>query len=137
MGDPLGIGASHGLDLGAGDGAVHQPLLGGLGAGHVVTGQQPLLGLAHPQVHGPKPEGVDLAHGSRLGLTEARVIGAEHDVADAYQIEAARHVAAELLEANPADVVLDADRGEFHVVGTPSVAVAWELVAQARAADPP
>ena len=35
-------------------------------------------------------------------------------------------VAADLLEASAADVVFDAERGEFHVVGTPSVSVGWE-----------
>ena len=46
-------------------------------------------------------------------------------------VEKARQVAAELLEANPADVVLDTDRGEFHVTGSPSVAKTWAEVGAA------
>ena len=46
-------------------------------------------------------------------------------------VEKARQVAAELLEANPADVVLDTDRGEFHVAGSPSVAKTWAEVGAA------
>ena len=41
----------------------------------------------------------------------------------------ARQLAAELLEANPDDVVLDKVAGRFHVAGTPTVARSWgELV---------
>ena len=45
--------------------------------------------------------------------------------------ERARALAAELLEANPDDVVLDGDAGRFHVTGTPSVAVGWADVVAA------
>jgi carbon-monoxide dehydrogenase large subunit len=59
-------------------------------------------------------------------------------VADASEklVVAATDVAAELLEAAAADVVFDAERGEFHVVGTPAVAVGWDRVAEARVDDP-
>ncbi len=43
--------------------------------------------------------------------------------------------AANLLEADPADVTLDVDRGEFHVVGTPAVTASWAAVAEAVAAN--
>ncbi len=46
-------------------------------------------------------------------------------------VETARQVAAELLEAAPADVVLDVDRGAFHVAGTPAVARTWAEVGAA------
>jgi len=46
-------------------------------------------------------------------------------------VEKARQVAAELLEANPADVVLDVDRGAFHVAGSPSVTRTWAEVGAA------
>ena len=46
-------------------------------------------------------------------------------------VETARQVAAELLEAAPADVVLDVDRGAFHVTGTPAVARSWAEVGAA------
>ena len=43
----------------------------------------------------------------------------------------ARQVAAELLEANPDDVVLDVERGEFHVEGPPAVSKSWAEVGAA------
>jgi carbon-monoxide dehydrogenase large subunit len=43
----------------------------------------------------------------------------------------ARERAAELLEANPDDVVIDRERGVFHVAGTPALARSWaELAAE-------
>ena len=44
-------------------------------------------------------------------------------------VDLARALAAELLEASPGDVVLDVDRGQFHVVGTPARGVGWEAIA--------
>lgn len=48
----------------------------------------------------------------------------------------AKDVAAELLEANPADIVLDTDAGAFSVVGTPAVSAGWaEVAAHVAAVD--
>src|SRR5207248_8254014 len=44
-------------------------------------------------------------------------------------VDAARNVAAELLEASADDVVLDTTTGRFHVPGTPAVARPWAEVA--------
>jgi aerobic carbon-monoxide dehydrogenase large subunit len=44
-------------------------------------------------------------------------------------IDKARELAAELLEANPGDVVLDVPGGRFHVAGTPAVSKSWAEVA--------
>jgi carbon-monoxide dehydrogenase large subunit len=44
-------------------------------------------------------------------------------------VDEARRRASELLEAPVEDVVLDADRGAFHVVGTPTVSRSWGEVA--------
>ena len=41
-------------------------------------------------------------------------------------VEIARQRAADLLEANPADIVLDTDTARFHVAGTPAVSLGWE-----------
>ena len=49
--------------------------------------------------------------------------------------EKAKAVAARLLEASEADVVLDKDRGVFHVAGTPSVTKSWADLAQAEKAS--
>jgi len=46
-------------------------------------------------------------------------------------VETATRVAAELMEAAPADVVLDTDRGVFHVVGTPDRTKSWAEVGAA------
>ena len=46
-------------------------------------------------------------------------------------VERARQAAADLLEASPDDIVLDRDRGTFHVAGVPAVGLTWaQLQAQ-------
>jgi carbon-monoxide dehydrogenase large subunit len=50
-------------------------------------------------------------------------------------IEKARGIAADLLEANVGDIVLDAGRGAFHVAGTPAVAKTWAELASSPGAD--
>jgi carbon-monoxide dehydrogenase large subunit len=47
-------------------------------------------------------------------------------------VETARKLAADQLEANVDDVVLDLDNGNFHVVGTPAKSVGWAEIASAR-----
>ncbi|MFM9137957.1 MAG: xanthine dehydrogenase family protein molybdopterin-binding subunit, partial [Actinomycetota bacterium] len=47
-------------------------------------------------------------------------------------VDKAKSVAARLLEANEADIVLDKDRGAFHVAGTPAVSKTWADLAQAE-----
>jgi carbon-monoxide dehydrogenase large subunit len=44
-------------------------------------------------------------------------------------VELARQRAADLLEANPADIVLDKDAGRFHVTGTPAAGRTWSELA--------
>jgi carbon-monoxide dehydrogenase large subunit len=51
--------------------------------------------------------------------------------ASAEVVDKARQLAAELLEASPADVVLDKVGGRFHVAGTPTVAKTWAELATA------
>ncbi len=48
-------------------------------------------------------------------------------------VETAKQAAADLLEANPTDIVLDTDAGVFHVVGTPAVSIPWDRVATSLA----
>ena len=50
-------------------------------------------------------------------------------------VDRARKLAADLLEANVDDVVLDKVDGRFHVAGTPAVAKTWGDVATAAGAD--
>jgi carbon-monoxide dehydrogenase large subunit len=44
-------------------------------------------------------------------------------------VRVARDLAAEMLEANVDDVVLDRDAGRFHVAGTPAIARSWAEIA--------
>lgn len=46
-------------------------------------------------------------------------------------VDQARKLAAQLLEANESDIVLDKKSGSFHVVGTPSISKSWSEVAKA------
>jgi carbon-monoxide dehydrogenase large subunit len=52
-------------------------------------------------------------------------------------VDEARSIAADLLEANVDDVVLDVATGHFHVTGTPAVARTWAEVATAAAERDP
>jgi len=83
-------------------------------------------------VHGDTdlvPEGVG-TYGSRsLQIGGAAILQASEQV-----VERARHVAAELLEAAPDDVVLDRAAGVFHVAGTPAIAITWAEVASSGGA---
>ncbi|MCU0311478.1 MAG: xanthine dehydrogenase family protein molybdopterin-binding subunit [Acidimicrobiales bacterium] len=63
------------------------------------------------------------------GSRSAQLAGAAVDDASAKLVMLARERAAELLEAAPTDVVIDPDRGVFHVVGTPAVTVDWAALA--------
>jgi len=47
-------------------------------------------------------------------------------------VEKAKSVAARLLEANEGDIVLDKDKGVFHVAGTPAVSKTWADIAVAE-----
>jgi carbon-monoxide dehydrogenase large subunit len=57
--------------------------------------------------------------------------GAAIDGAAVRVVERARELAADELEAAPADVQLDTDRGVFHVAGVPSRVVSWAQLATA------
>ncbi len=48
-------------------------------------------------------------------------------------VKLAKDIAADLLEANPDDIVLDVSSGEFAVAGTPAVAKSWAEVGTAAA----
>jgi len=72
------------------------------------------------------PEG----HGT-FGSRSLQLGGSAVWTATEQVVDKARHVAAELLEADAQDVELDVDRGVFHVKGTPSVAKSWAEVGTA------
>lgn len=50
-------------------------------------------------------------------------------------VDKARKIAADLLEADPADLELDSASGAFHVAGTPAVSRSWAEVAAAAGPD--
>jgi carbon-monoxide dehydrogenase large subunit len=51
-------------------------------------------------------------------------------------VDKARQLAAKLLEADPADVVLDKVGQQFHVAGTPAVSKSWSELAREAAHEP-
>ncbi len=69
--------------------------------------------------------------GGTLGSRSLQIGGAAVDAAAAELVDVARGVAAERLEADVADVVLDTAVGHFHVAGTPAVTLTWADVAAA------
>ncbi|NCG24180.1 MAG: molybdopterin-dependent oxidoreductase [Actinobacteria bacterium] len=81
---------------------------------------------------------IDVIHGDtdqvpRGGLTvgsrSVQLGGSALAHASTKLVDAARHVAAERLEANEADIVLDADLAVFHVVGSPAISLSWSDLA--------
>jgi carbon-monoxide dehydrogenase large subunit len=61
--------------------------------------------------------------------------GAAVDGAAIKVVEKAKELAADELEASPADLMLDADRGVFHVAGVPAKTVSWAQLATSLEAD--
>ncbi len=69
--------------------------------------------------------------GTTGGSRSLQIAGSSvHDAAGKL-VEMAREKAADLLEADPDDVVIDTTAGAFHVAGTPALAVSWAEVAAA------
>ncbi|MGH2686887.1 MAG: xanthine dehydrogenase family protein molybdopterin-binding subunit, partial [Actinomycetota bacterium] len=67
--------------------------------------------------------------GGTMGSRSLQLGGSAVHQAAAQTVEQARHLAAELLEASPDDIVLDKIEGRFHVAGTPAVSKTWAEVA--------
>jgi len=70
-----------------------------------------------------------------FGSRSLQLGGTAVDQASREVVDKARNLAADLLEANVDDVVLDKVDGKFHVAGTPAVAKTWGEVAEAAAGD--
>ncbi len=71
------------------------------------------------------------------GSRSAQLAGSAMSNASHQLVAAARELAAEKLEANVDDIVLDKENGAFHVAGTPAVAVDWASVAAQAPAETP
>ncbi|MDY7101334.1 MAG: xanthine dehydrogenase family protein molybdopterin-binding subunit [Actinomycetota bacterium] len=152
-GDPklMGIGVACYVEItaGAGGGEHGTAELLDDGRVRVVTGATP-FGQGHDTTWamivaerlGVAMDAVEVVHGDTDlvpsggitgGSRSAQIAGTAISEASRKLADAARRVAADVLEAAEDDVVLDADRGAFHVVGTPSVSASWADVAAARA----
>ncbi len=73
--------------------------------------------------------------GGTMGSRSLQQGGAAVQKAAVELVDVAKKFAARLLEADEADVVLDIERGAFHVAGTPAVIATWAQCAEAAAAD--
>ena len=105
------------------------------GQGHVTT-----LAMVVADTLGIDMDRIEMIHGDTDEIPSSDVTGGSRTAqiagsalfdASEKLIEAARPLAAELLEAAAADVVLDAETGQFHVVGTPARSANWADVAAA------
>jgi len=81
---------------------------------------------------------VEVVHGDTDEVPQGGITGGSRSVqlagaalwnASEVLVEQAKKIAAELLEASEADLSLDTGAGNFHVIGTPSIGVSWEHVA--------
>jgi len=66
-----------------------------------------------------------------FGSRSLQLGGSAIHTASGQVLDRARELAAELLEADPADIELDRAGGAFHVAGTPAVSKSWSEVAAA------
>lgn len=71
--------------------------------------------------------------GGTGGSKSLQVGGSAVYIATEDVVAKAKDLAAELLEANPADIVLDTSSGDFSVTGTPAVSKSWAEVGAAAA----
>jgi aerobic carbon-monoxide dehydrogenase large subunit len=69
--------------------------------------------------------------GGTMGSRSLQQGGVAVDKVSQELVDKAQKLAAQLLEADEADVVLDKDSGAFHVVGTPAVSKTWADLAVA------
>jgi carbon-monoxide dehydrogenase large subunit len=74
--------------------------------------------------------------GGTYGSKSTQIGGAAANQASEEVVERAKRIAADELEANPDDMVLDLESGAFHVVGSPEPALGWgELASRLQAQD--
>jgi carbon-monoxide dehydrogenase large subunit len=84
---------------------------------------------------------IDVIHGDTARVPRGNGTGGSRSlqtggsavaVATTQLVEQARRVAGDILEARADDVVIDRERGVFHVAGTPAVSCTWAAVAAAN-----
>ncbi len=103
------------------------------GHGHAITWAQIAsdeLGIALDQINVVEGVTDEIATGQgAIGSRSLQVAGMAIHRAAQQVVEAARNLAAEMIEAAPGDIVLDRSVGAFHVAGTPTTAVGWAELA--------
>jgi carbon-monoxide dehydrogenase large subunit len=75
------------------------------------------------------------AGGGTMGSRSLQHGGTAVDRTAVDLVDVARSLAARRFEASEEDVVLDTERGAFHVVGTPAVSASWAELAAAATTD--
>ena len=122
-----------GIEITKEGGATVRTGLGPTGQGH----QTALAMLVSDRLGIPFDQ-VTVAHGDTdliprgtgtYGSRSLQAGGAAIDGAAIKVLDRAKELAADELEASPADIQLDADRGAFHVAGVPAKAVSWGQLA--------
>ena len=94
------------------------------------------LGLPVEAVRVIKGDTDEVSQGTgTYGSKSTQIGGAAARQAADVVVERARVLAAEQLEASADDIVLDAERGGFHVVGSPTPVLTWKELAAAAAAE--
>lgn len=110
------------------------------GQGHATT-----WAMIISEVTGVPPDRIEVRFGDTDVFEDGTVTGGSRSVqvgGVAMQrtatalVEAARRAAADLLEADPDDIVVDTSRGVFHVAGTPAVSVGWADLGRRHADEP-
>jgi aerobic carbon-monoxide dehydrogenase large subunit len=152
----LGIGVSLYVEVTAGpsaSGEYGKVEIGADGSATVYTGSSPhgqglhtAFAMVASEELGIPIEQIRVVHGDTdlvergdgtMGSRSLQLGGSAVHQASVELVDRARQVAADLLEANPDDVVLDKVDGRFHVAGTPTAAKTWaELAAAALETDP-
>ena len=95
----------------------------------IVTDQ---LGIPFEKVRVAHGDTDEVARGvGTFGSRSLQLGGSAIHTASGQVLDRARELAADLLEADPADVELDRANGAFHVAGTPAVSKSWAEVAAA------
>jgi CO/xanthine dehydrogenase Mo-binding subunit len=105
------------------------------GQGHETTFAQIVserLGLPIERVTVQKGDTDSIPRGSgTYGSKSTQIGGVAAAKASEQVVEQAMRLAAEQLEASPEDMLLDLDRGRFHVAGSPEPSLAWVELATA------
>jgi carbon-monoxide dehydrogenase large subunit len=115
-------------------------VLASTGATPIGTGHHTTWAMIVADRLGVPLDSIEVFHGDTESIPSGSTTGGSRSVqiagsamADASEklVDLARDTAADLLEAAPGDVVLDRERGAFHVAGTPAVARSWAEIATA------